>query len=494
MTTTTVPTGADRIQRETPAPARNLNLLLFTVLVAMFMAILDVAVVNVALPTIHTSLHASGAGLQLAVSGYTIAYAMLIVTGARLGDMLGHGRMFRGGLVIFTLGSLACGLAPDTAGLVAFRAAQGVGAAAMVPQVLSIIQRNFQGPARLRATGLYTAVIAGGAAVGQVVGGLLVSADLFGSTWRPVFLINVPIGVAAFFVSARVLPKDRGEPGRGLDPAGVAVLTPTVLAFVLPLILGQSQNWPLWGWLLLAASAVGVAGFVLVEWRVTRRGGTPVVPGRTLRLPRFSLSIATLFIGMAVMTGGFFAMTLHLQGALGFSALDAGLAGAPAAACIFVIGMRWRRLPARSHQWLIVVGFVIVAASAFGLAAVLHGGTTGGLTRWILQAANGAGLGLAYSPLLGLMLNRIPLTDAADASGVISTTTQLSQVVGVATFGTLFLDLLDRPGALASAHAITTTFIVVGAVALLGAALGIRLAVADRPVATTVKALRNTVD
>src|SRR5579872_6730256 len=198
------------------------NPLLWTVLIAMFMAVLDVAVVNVALPTIHTELHASGAGLQLAVSGYTIAYAMLIVTGARLGDLWGHGRVFRAGLALFALASLACGLAPNTGGLIAFRAIQGVGAAAMVPQVLSIIQRNFDGPARLRATSMYTAVIAGGAAAGQVIGGLLVSADIAGSTWRPAFLVNVPIGIAAFLISGRVLPKDRGEPGRGLDPLGVA--------------------------------------------------------------------------------------------------------------------------------------------------------------------------------------------------------------------------------------------------------------------------------
>lgn len=449
--------------------------LLWTVLIAMFMAVLDVAVVNVALPTIHTELHASGAGLQLSVSGYTISYAVLIVTGARLGDLWGHGRMFRAGLALFTLASLACGLAPGIGALIAFRGVQGVGAAAMVPQVLSIIQRTFNGPGRLRATSMYTAVIAGGAAVGQVVGGLLVSANLFGSTWRPAFLVNVPVGLAALVISGRVLPKDRGEPGRGLDPLGVAVLTPTVLAFVLPLVLGHDEHWPLWGWLLLGASALGVAGFVAVESAVTRRGGTAIIPGRTLRLPGFSLSISLMFLVMAAMTGGFFALTLHLQGALGFSALDAGLAGLPAAVAIFLVSMQWRKLPPRSYPWLVVSGFVITAASSFGLAGVLHGGTTGGLTRWILQGVNGLGLGLSYSPLLGVMLSRIPVTDAADASGVISTTAQISQVVGIATFGTLFLNLLTQAHVHASAHAITAVMVATGVVALLGGLLAVRL-------------------
>jgi MFS family permease len=441
----------------------------------MFMAVLDVAVVNVALPTIRTELHASGAALQLSVSGYTITYAVLIVTGARLGDLWGHGRMFRAGLALFTVASLACGLAPNTGALIGFRALQGVGAAAMVPQVLSIIQRTFNGPSRLRATSMYTAVIAGGAAVGQVVGGLLVSANLFGWTWRPAFLINVPVGLAALVISGRVLPKDRGEPGRGLDPVGVAVLTPTVLALVLPLVLGHDEHWPLWGWVLLAASAVGMVVFAVVETRLGRRGGVPIIPARTLRLPGFLLSSGLMFIVMAVMTGFFFALTLHLQGALGFSALDAGLAALPAAVAIFLVSMRWRSLPPRAYNWLITGGFLLVAATSFGLAGDLHGGTTGGLTRWILFALSGVGLGLAYSPLLGTMLARIPVTDAADASGVISTTVQLSQVIGVATLGTLFLNLLARPGIHASAHAITVVLIVTGAIAVLGALLATRL-------------------
>jgi MFS family permease len=449
--------------------------LLWTVLIAMFMAVLDVAVVNVALPTIRTEMHASGAALQMAVSGYTISYAVLIVTGARLGDLWGHARMFRAGLALFALASLACGLAPNIGALIGFRALQGAGAAAMVPQVLSIIQRTFDGPARLRATSMYTAVIAGGAAVGQVVGGLLVSANLFGTTWRPAFLINVPVGVAALVVSGRVLPKDRGEPGRGLDPLGVAVLAPTVLALVLPLVLGHDENWPLWGWLLLAGSAVGFAVFAAVEARLGRRGGVPIIPARTLRLPGFLLSISLMFIVMAVLTGVLFAVTLHLQGSLGFSALDAGLAGLPGAVAIFVVSMRWRKLPPRTYNWLIVGGFLLVAAASFALAGDLHSGTTGGLTRWILQGLNGVGLGLAYSPLLGTMLARIPVRDAADASGVISTTVQLSQVVGVATFGTLFLNLLAQPRVHASAHAITVVLIAIGAVAVLGALLATRL-------------------
>ena len=196
------------------------GLVLAVVLIGQFMAVLDASIVNVAAPSIHASLRASGAGLQLVVAGYTITYAVLLVTGARLGDILGHRRVFLAGLVLFTLASLGCGLAGTASLLIALRFVQGAGAALMIPQVLSLIQRTHAGPARARAMSRYSAVLAGGAVVGQVVGGLLISANLFHSGWRPVFLVNVPIGVLLLVAGARALPHGQGEPGRTLDLAG----------------------------------------------------------------------------------------------------------------------------------------------------------------------------------------------------------------------------------------------------------------------------------
>src|SRR6202451_2411179 len=206
--------GVAAVRRDHPVRA---GLVLAVVLIGQFMAVLDASIVNVAAPSIHASLHASGSGLQLVVAGYTITYAVLLVTGARLGDIFGHRRMFLAGLVLFTLASLGCGLAASAAFLVALRFVQGAGAALMIPQVLSLIQRTHAGAARARAMSRYAAVLAGGAVVGQVVGGLLISANLFGSGWRPGFLVNVPIGAALLAVGARALPRGRGEPGRTLD-------------------------------------------------------------------------------------------------------------------------------------------------------------------------------------------------------------------------------------------------------------------------------------
>src|ERR1700744_5637156 len=180
------------------------GLVLAVVLIGQFMAVLDASIVNVAAPSIHASLHASGAGLQLVIAGYIITYAVLLVTGARLGDIVGHRRMFLAGLALFTLASLGCGLATSTGMLIALRFIQGAVAAAMIPQVLSLIQRTFTGTSRAGAMRLYAAVIAGGAVAGQIVGGLLVTANLFGSGWRAVFLINVPIGVALLATGGRL--------------------------------------------------------------------------------------------------------------------------------------------------------------------------------------------------------------------------------------------------------------------------------------------------
>src|SRR2546430_2425295 len=247
------------------APTRGNGVLLATILFGQFMAILDVSIVNVAVPTIHLDLHASGAALQLVVAGYTISYAVLLITGARLGDRLGHRRVYLLGLALFTIASLACGLATSTGELIAFRLVQGAGAALLVPQVLSLIQRLFTGAARARAFGLYAAVIAGAAVVGQVAGGALVAADFGGTGWRPVFLVNVPIGIVLTIAAARLLPADRGEPGRGFDPAGVLTLALAVLLFVVPLVLGHEEHWPVWGWVSLGASVVRFGVFPLVQ-------------------------------------------------------------------------------------------------------------------------------------------------------------------------------------------------------------------------------------
>src|SRR5690349_10659250 len=442
------------------------GLVLAVVLIGQFMAVLDASIVNVAAPSIHASLHASGASLQLVVAGYIITYAVLLVTGARLGDIAGHRRVFLGGLVLFTLASLGCGLAGTAGELIALRFVQGAGAAVMIPQVLSLIQRTHAGPARARAMSSYSAVLAGGVVVGQLVGGLLISANLFGSSWRPVFLVNVPIGVALLAVGALALP------------------TPAVLAFVLPLVLGQPEHWPLWGWILMAASIPLVGTFVLAERRVAGKGGTPLIPGRVLRVPGVPVAIAALFTVMIIFSGFFFTLALHLQDGLGYTPLRAGLTFAPTAAAFALVSLNWRRLPVRWHSALIVGGFVTFTVTIAGLAWVLHSGGTGGPAIYLIGAITGAGMAAAFSPLMTRVLMSVPVELAADATGVVVTVNQLGLLVGVATFGTLYLNLAGRlPGAPpghalnafrhVSAHAEAVTFLALAALAAVGIVLAI---------------------
>ena len=460
------------------------GLVLAVVLIGQFMAVLDASIVNVAAPSIHASLRASGAGLQLVVAGYTITYAVLLVTGARLGDIIGHRRVFLAGLVLFTLASLGCGLASTAGLLIALRFVQGAGVALMIPQVLSLIQRTHAGPARARAMSRYSAVLAGGAVVGQLVGGLLISANLFNSGWRPVFLVNVPIGVLLLVAGVRALPHGQGEPGRTLDLPGLALLTPAVLAFVLPLVLGQPEHWPAWGWVLMAASVPLLAAFAVAERRVAWAGGTPLIPGRVLRVPGVPVAIAALLVVMTIFSGFFFILALHLQDGLGYSPLRAGLTFAPAAAAFALVSLNWRRLPARSYGALIVGGFVLFAATMAGLAWVLRDGGSGGVALYLTGALSGAGMAAAFSPLMTRVLLRVPVELAADATGVVVTVNQLGLLLGVATFGTLYLNLAGRlPGSAAaaasgafrhaSAHAAAITFAALAALAVLGVLLAV---------------------
>jgi MFS family permease len=474
------------VRRERPVRP---GLVLAVVLIGQFMAVLDASIVNVAAPSIHASLHASGAGLQLVVAGYTITYAVLLVTGARLGDILGHRRMFMAGLVGFTLASLGCGLATSAAFLIALRFVQGAGAALMIPQVLSLIQRTHAGPARARAMSRYAAVLAGGAVVGQVVGGLLISANLFGSGWRPVFLVNVPIGAVLLAVGARALPHGRGEPGRTLDLPGLAWLTPAVLAFVLPLVLGQPEHWPVWGWILMAASLPLVVGFAWAERRVAGAGGTPLIPGRVLRVPGAPVAIAGLGVVMTIFSGFFFTLALHLQDGLGFSPLRAGLTFAPAAAAFALVSLNWRRTPASWHGALIIGGFVAFGAAMAAMAEVLRAGGTGGVALYLIGTLSGAGMAAAFGPLMTRVLLRVPVELAADATGVVVTVNQIGLLVGVAAFGTLYLNLAGRLPAHAalgafrtvSAHAEAVTFLALAALAAVGVILAITHVLERRP-------------
>jgi MFS family permease len=478
--------------------ARGRWLMLVVLLGGQFMALLDVTIVNVAMPTVGRSLHASGAALQLVVAGYTVSYAMLLITGARLGHLFGRRRLFLAGVALFTVSSLACGLAPDIAVLIIARFVQGAGAAAMVPQIISVIQSSFSGSARAKALSAYSAVLAGGFAAGQVLGGVLVSANLAGTQWRPVFLVNVPIGVAVLALAARMVPADLRATGgttRRLDLPGLVVAVAAVFLIVLPLVLGHQEGWPWWVPAGILAGLVLAAAFVWTERRVAARGGDPLLNLDVLRSPGLVSGLASVMLVMCGYGGFLFTLSLHLQSGLGDSALRAGLTFAPAAAAFGLCGFYWRGLPPRIHHLLSPAGFTLAAAAEVALGLDLHTGSRGGVLLPVVLLTMGAALGVGYSPLVTHSLAQVPLTDAADASGLLTTTLQLGQVIGVAVFGSVFLTLATHavrgPGTAAAAalpaapHAIAATSVWL-------AALFVVSALAAIPLSRTVAKARST--
>jgi MFS family permease len=328
--------------------ARSPRGLLAVLLTPLFMIQADATIVNVAGPLIHAHLEASGAELQLVVGGYLLAFASLLITGARLGELRGYRRLFLGGLGLFTGASQCCGLAPDPVTLVVARVAQGCGAALMVPQVLSGIQLGFEGAARARALGTYAAALSAGAVIGQLLGGVLVSVDLLGTHWRPIFLVNVPVGVAVLVAGRRLLPADGSRDGsRRLDLPGAAMLSGAVALVVLPLALGPEEGWPAWAWLCLAASVPMLTAFVALERRVERRGGAPLVNLRLLARPPIAWGLLPQAIAVSTYYALLFTLALYLQQGLGRSPLVSGLTLVVWVAAFGVPGRLLRHVPAR---------------------------------------------------------------------------------------------------------------------------------------------------
>jgi MFS family permease len=474
---------------ESPATASlaagSLRWLLATVLAGQFMAVLDATIVNVATPTIRLDLHTSGSELQLIVAGYTIAYAVLLITGARLGGIVGYRRMFLGGLAVFTAASFACGFAPNADTLIAFRFVQGAGAALMVPQIFSLIQRNFQGTARARALGLFGAIIALGAVVGQVVGGVLVTANVLGTGWRPVFLVNVPIGLVLLLAATRTLPRDLTRGGHRLDVPGLVALAGAVLLLVVPLVLGHEEGWPVWTYAALALSIVVLGIFVAIERGVAARSGAPLISTRVLRAPGMAASLTSLFLGMAAYAGFLFAFAQHLQAGLGDSAQAAGLTFGPAALGFAISSLNWRRVPTEWHRRMIVAGFGLAAVGYAATAAVLGAGGSGGPALLATLFITGLGQGAGLSPLLSVALETVAPADAPDASGLLTTVIQLGFVVGVATFGSVFLSIATparQPGMLVTGSAISTTLELVTVAMAMCAAAAWQLVLAERRV------------
>jgi EmrB/QacA subfamily drug resistance transporter len=414
------------------------------VLTAMFMAGFDIWAVNVAAPSLQHDLGVSDAALQLIVGGYAFMYASGMVTGGRLGDLFGYRRMFMIGVVSFAAASLLCGLAQSSTELVAARLIQGLTGAAMVPQVLALITATFPVPERGRALAWFGVTLGVGFVSGQILGGGLIEANLFGLGWRAIFLVNVPVGVLALVAAALVVPHAWAPRRPRLDPLGAVGVSASIALALVPLTLGRDQGWPPWTWASLAASVPLLGLTVLWERRLARRNGEPMLDLPLFRDRTFSAGLAVNF-GLVFFFGSFmFVLTLLLQAGLGQPPLHAGVEALPLAGAFTVMSILSPRFSARLGPGAITLGASLTALGTVALAATgAHYGAR--LNPWDLAPATvliGLGQGIALPSLIGAVLAHVRPERAGAAAGILTTTQQFGAASGIAVVGAIFYGVL----------------------------------------------------
>jgi EmrB/QacA subfamily drug resistance transporter len=433
------------------------------VLAGAFMALLDTTIVNVALPTIRSGLHASPASLEWVVSGYALAYGLALVPAGRAGDRFGHKPMFLLGLTVFVLASVACGLSQSAAEIVAARIVQGLGAGMFYPAIAATIQLAFTGPARSKAFGVFGATIGFATALGPLLGGLIISAAGPGQGWRWIFFVNLIIGAVTVPLAAWQLPRSEPSRRRGFDLPGFALLTAGLLLLLIPLIEGESDGWPAWCLACFGACVVVFALLAAWELAAERRGGDPLLKPGLLRQTSFSAGAIFAVVYFAGFSSIFFTLSILWQEGLGHTALITGLVGAPFSVGSLVSAANSDKLSARMGRMVLVTGCVLVLAGLALALLVVHL-TAPSPDGWYLIGPlllAGLGNGMTIAPNQDFVLASVPPKEAGTASGILSTAQRLGTAIGIAIIGTVLFGTLHlspasvRSGPQAVARAFT---------------------------------------
>lgn len=453
----------------TAAAADRPNLIaLLVMLSGTFMAVLDFFIVNVAIPSIQHELHAGSGALQLVVIGYGLANAAALITGGRLGDIHGRRRLFMIGIGLFTLASAACGLAPNAEVLVAARIVQGVAGALLQPQVLAMLGTLFSGIERQRAFAAYGLTLGLAAAGGQMIGGLLIDANLGGLGWRACFLINVPIGVLALLLSRHVLPPLRGQATSRLDLPGTALIAMALAAAVFPLAQGRDQGWPLWSLACLAAAIPLLTLFWRHQRGLAARGGQPLVAPTLMAHTPFVLGLLVTLVFYASNASFYFVLAQYLQQGLGLAPLTSGLVFTTLAVGFFATSMASPWFARRLGRHAIFAGALLLAlghALLYLALPYLSAASVGWMLPMLL--IQGCGLGMVMAPLVAVVLAGLPAQHAGVASGVMATMQQVGNALGVALIGILYYGVEARAGMHGFGASLVYLFVLAIAVALL---------------------------
>jgi EmrB/QacA subfamily drug resistance transporter len=432
------------------------TLALLTVVGASVMDLLDSTIVNVAGPSLRSDIGASASALQWIVAGYTLAFASMLITGARLGDVFGRKRVFLIGIAGFVASSVLCSAAVNGQMLIASRVAQGAFAAVMIPQGLGLIRAMFPAEQMTKAFALFGPVMGIAATAGPVIGGALVSGDLFGLGWRAVFLLNVPNGLIALAGAARLLPADERSRTAAprLDLLGMVLATTAVLLLIYPLVQGREAGWPGWMFAMMAGSVPAFGLFVLHQRSRRRAGRDPLVETSIWRKREFCSGVVFVMLFFGSMTGMFFALTLFLQIGEHFSPLHAGLTTLPwSLGGTISIGAAQNMLEKFGPRKVIQAGVLTMAAGMLGVAFTIHqlgvGSNSFELAPALLVA--GFGMGLVFTPFFGTVLAAVEDREVGSASGVVNAIEQLGSAFGVAGLGTVFFDRISLHGAASAA-------------------------------------------
>jgi EmrB/QacA subfamily drug resistance transporter len=414
------------------------------VLTAAFMVLLDISIVNVAIPSIQRDLNASFGQIQLVLAGYQLAYAVVLITGGRLGDIFGRKRLFMTGMTGFVLASALCGFAQSAEMLVISRVVQGLMAALMFPQVLSTIQVVFQPRERGAAFGAFGAVIGVATIAGPLLGGLLIGSATDTARWRLIFLVNVPVGIAALTAAWFLLKESRAPQARRLDLLGMLLVSAALGLLTYPLVEGRDQGWPSWSFVMLAASVPVFVIFVLYERVKTARDGSPLVELSMFRDRAFRSGSVLSAVFFSAIPAFFLIFSLTLQIGLGYTPLHAGLTTLPWSVATAISSALSVRLAPRLGKSILAIGCVLLTMGMVGIIITMRirGVSLDGPELVPALIVAGLGMGCIIAPLTNIILAGISSGDAGSASGVLTTMQQVGGALGVAIVGVIFFGLI----------------------------------------------------
>jgi EmrB/QacA subfamily drug resistance transporter len=417
------------------------KLALLVIATAFVLDLMDSTILNIALPTIQHTMHASYTALQWMAAGYTLTFALLLITGGRMGDVFGYKKLFTWGLVGFMISSLFTGIAWSPDILIVARLLQGATAALMVPQVLSVVQLLYKPGERVAVNGMLGGLSAIATTLGPIVAGLLIKANIGGLGWRPIFLINIPVGLAALFLGLKYLPEGKSEHAAKIDGIGTLLVTAAIGLLIFPLIQGHELGWPIWTFIMMIASLPMLGLFAWWQQHLSRRNGSPLVIPALFKHRSFNVGLLLSMLIFSAMSSFALTFTLLLQAGYGFSPLHTVLTGIFITVGIMpMAGAVVPKLMPKLGRWTVTLGVIVMAlgATLLGLA-VTH--ADGALTTWQfapLLVIFGAGMGLSFTPLLPYALSQVNPQNAGSASGVANALQQIGGSLGIALVGIVF--------------------------------------------------------